>query len=481
MRKEFIIFIIFIFSNCILLAQKETNHWLIGNSFHLNFTNGVTANYEDSSFTIVESSISISDTSGNLKFFCNGRKVWSNDFSLLTHGDSIMGNTSATQSISIKIPNNDSLHLIFTTGGQGNDIYLDMPIQKGLYYSILNANGNNGLGSIVKKNILLDTLATERISAVKHANGVDIWVTIKRYNEPTFFSYLITENGIDTVPIVSYVGSIENFQVANSGIGQMKFTHKGKFLALCNSLDNKIELYNFNNTTGLLSEYAISNKMISNSASYRMYGLEFSPNDSILYCTQLINGAPSNLLQINIYNGAANPLNTYKVLSTSNSPIGLQLALDGRIYGVTVDNNFPPYDRRIDFINKPNLEDSCSLVTGLFYFNSPATSLPNYEQSIFLVQQPNAVKQVKKMRRIEVHPNPNKGIFSVILPGSFNAEGGTIFIRDITGKKVFEQSVTVSDQSELMLNLEHLSNAIYILELSENKGSHYFNKIEILK
>jgi aminopeptidase N len=76
------------------------------------------------------------------------------------------------------------------------------------------------------------------------------------------------------------------------------------------------------------------------------------------------------------------------------------------------------------------------------------------------------IKENKAINNINIFPNPNSGNFKVTLPENFT---GQISIFNISGNKVFEQNLE-NKNSTLALNLESLSNGLYVLQLTDDKN-----------
>jgi len=75
-----------------------------------------------------------------------------------------------------------------------------------------------------------------------------------------------------------------------------------------------------------------------------------------------------------------------------------------------------------------------------------------------------------------VYPNPTSGIVTVT--GSFETSKGTCTIFDLMGRRIFTQNITLSNTTEL--NLSHLSEGLYILEI-QNAGKSFRSKLLISK
>ncbi len=111
-----------------------------------------------------------------------------------------------------------------------------------------------------------------------------MWIITHLTSSNAFYAYLLTNTGLNTTAIVSAVGSVHTG--GSNDIGYMKASPDGMRLALAVRYQNLVELFDFDNNTGIVSNPLV----LSTSISYS-YGIEFSPNGSKLYAT---NGLSSN-------------------------------------------------------------------------------------------------------------------------------------------------------------------------------------------
>ena len=91
-----------------------------------------------------------------------------------------------------------------------------------------------------------------------------------------FNIYSITAGGINTTPITQDIGSIHSNidGRGSSAIGYMKFSPDGNRLAVAAWTNNFIEVFDFDRSTGVLSNPIRINTVVSG-LTYRPYGLEF--------------------------------------------------------------------------------------------------------------------------------------------------------------------------------------------------------------
>ena len=266
-----LISLIFLFS--IIYGQKEANIWYFGNQAGLDFNSGSPVTLTDGAMFAFEGCASIADEDGNLLFYTDGSSVWNANHITTANGFGLLGNASSTQSaIIVKNPSNDSIYYIFTVPAQG--------FGDGLRYSEFNINLDGGLGDINGvKNIMLANPVCEKVTAVRHANGQDIWILAHGYNNNEWYAYLLDETGPNLVPVITNIGVVIN--QTNHTIGYMKASPDGTKVATVYDYSmHPAELLDFNTSTGVFSN--LTNIGLPQ-IGFGPYGLEFSPNSNVLY------------------------------------------------------------------------------------------------------------------------------------------------------------------------------------------------------
>ena len=187
-----LIFLLTIAIPVFINAQKQGNIWYFGNHAGLDFGKGIPIVLTNgATYTPIgcpdEGTAVISDSSGSLLFYSNGCLVWNKNNQIMPNGEGLLGNYSSTQAaLIIPQPNSERYFYIFTTDDFCNDA-----LRNGFRYSIVDICLDNGLGDVMigNKNIkLLDTVA-EKLTAVRHANGIDYWIITHKYYSDAFYSY----------------------------------------------------------------------------------------------------------------------------------------------------------------------------------------------------------------------------------------------------------------------------------------------------
>ncbi|MDB5255920.1 MAG: hypothetical protein JWM14_615 [Chitinophagaceae bacterium] len=307
-----------------------------------------------------EACISMSDASGNHIFYSTPNFVFNKNRTQMPNGSGLLGHASATQMAAVADPGNINLYYLFTLDAFGG--------ANGLRYSVIDMSLDGGLGDVVaiSKNTLLLTPVTEKISTVKHSNGTDTWVIVHEYNTDAFYAYLVTPTGISATPVITHIGSVHS----GNSIGQLKFSPDGCKIALAMADEATIELFNFNNQTGVLSSVV----SINNSDYQDCYGVEFSPDGSKLYIgTELTR----NIYQFDMGKTTSASITASRVLiGHVNSTAGIaafQLGPYGKIYVARTDT------RWLGVINNPNAPGILSgfVANGVNLGLNPAGSFGN--------------------------------------------------------------------------------------------------------
>ena len=368
-KMKKVLYIVFLIQSIFCNGQKESNYWYFGNKAGLNFNTNPISPLKNSSLQTFEGSSVISDANGNLLFYTDGKTVWNKKNQIMANGTGLSGNPSATQSgVIVPGDNYGVIYYIFTVGmfrfPKG------IPNTK-LEYSIVDMSLEGGLGRVTHKNKALFTSDTpgniiassEKIAAIQHTNRRDFWVIAHDFrlsrmistrvpqhiiigedeigSGDKFYVYLVSDKGV-SAPKIYNIGKTHY-----DPRGYMKISRNGKYLAVAvvralqldfsqkdmsvqgfyDKEKSFIEVFNFDNKTGVLSKRNTGLSLVENKAPARrsksFYGLEFSENSKYLYASERFEG---KLYQFEIDSGKE------KVIDNKNIANALQLAPDGKIY-----------------------------------------------------------------------------------------------------------------------------------------------------
>ena len=319
-------------------AQIEYSNWFFGYGCGMRFDGLATPVFQSGSpIHALEGTATMSDDAGNLLYYTDALTVWNANHVPMLNGTGLWGGNSATQSsLCVRKPGSASLHYVFQVGNANN---------ADLYYSIIDMSLDGGLGGVTAdKNILLETSITEKIAGCPHQNGIDRWIVVHRWNSDEFNAYLLTSAGLDTVPVVSAVGAIHTGSMLHTA-GQMKISPNGDKLALTTYYMNRTQLFDFDNSTGLVSA------PIGLPETEREYGIGFSPDGTKLYtATVLYDTLFARILQYDITSNDSMLIaaSEYMVYQDTQNFGSLEIGLDGKLYAARYMTNY------LGVINAPN-------------------------------------------------------------------------------------------------------------------------------
>jgi len=370
-------------------GQQRANVWYFGvRGAGLDFSCAPPMPVQGGMYYSTESCASISDTSGSILFYTNGDSVYNRYHYVMPNGFGIGQDpgcwSSSTQgALIIPAPDSDSLYYIFTTDCIGNNL------ANGLRYSTVDMSLNGGLGEVVVKSQPLRSSVTEKLAAVHHANGKDIWVLVHEHGTNSFFAYLVDSTGLDTIPVISNSGQVHWLPTHPMSMarGYMKFSPNAQKLILVSISDQHNysiypELFTFDDATGQVTlDYTIIDP-----DSINYYGATFSPDNQLLYLSGGWKGQYVHQFDANAGSSVAFLSSKHIVFTTSvtgYAPSALQTGPDGKIYVVT-------HQPWIDVIEYPNTPGSGCVyqsqkiqLSDCPLFSTSLFGLPNYPESYF--------------------------------------------------------------------------------------------------
>ena len=355
-------------------AQGEYNNWCFGEGILLNFNSGnpvvQSCSVNTNNGGNLLGTTSISDKNGNLLFYVNSDTIWSANHSAMTNG-TLNRSSGALQSVNIlPFPCNDSLYYVFAF------FVPNIPgtTSINLEYSVVNMNKNNGLGEVVQKQIPIDTNVLTAMGMTRHANNRDYWITYQKKDTNIYYSRLISSMGIGS-KIFSQVGSNKYWS-----LGTLKFSGNSDYLTNCIKISGIIECYQFDNSTGILSN---SINLLYPASVTHQYPIssQFSKDQSKLYIT-----GPRALIQFDFSSGNPTTIsNSAQIISwDSNYTFAsgytdISLAPDNKIY-ISQTGNF------LSIINNPNSNGvNCGFAnSSLNCFASTVSGFPTILPNLFV-------------------------------------------------------------------------------------------------
>ena len=477
-------------------AQQHDNIWLFGYSSDpdtsifggsvLDFNKQPTDifyQYREMNFDVTNASIC--DTSGNLLFYTNGIYIADASHQPMENGDGInLGEYADNHQIygyildqgafAIPKPSSKSLYYLFHSAKDYPNTQVSYHSPK-LYYSLINMNLNNGLGSVVEKNqiVIDDILMAGNITATKHSNGRDWWILVRKYESNQYYRLLVSPDGIDNQ-------GIQEIGISFSiGIGQSVFSPDGSKYVVYNGNyiweGGLLNIYDFDRCSGLLSDPI----QAANIDSAYTLGAAISTNSRYLYLSSF-NYIYQYDLEANDILGSKDTVAVYdgyelKIAPTIGIPTRfslMQLAPDGKIY-----ISIPGGVNVLHVINNPNeAGEACDVAQHSVFlptYNSRTMpNFPNYRlgassEPCDSIVSTNDIFFVNE--NIKVYPNPTKGTIHLEL--NRETESNREFLLyDMTGKFVTSYLIP-KGQKRVNFNIATLQSGIYYYKCKLEEGT----------
>jgi len=328
----FILTCVYIFCNAEAQELRRGGNWVAGYSPPVQFS-------FTSNFLVIDTflkhgpSISvgpscISDTNGNLEFFCNGFHVynkegwplrWENNqtdtlnIPLGTKLYDYYNGDGFFNQMSLILPKKNNQYYVFTTG-MSDGAYDDWKVTQTefrfdvLTYHVVDMDANHGQGEVVEKNKILMQdayLSHNRMSAVRHANGRDWWLVKPHRNEQRFYLFLVQPDTIlgpyeqvvpfnmDSIPIQFGIYGID---------GQLSFSPNGEWMGSTEAAYQGAFVYHFDRCTGILQPHHFFKVPWMDSTLWDFSSAHcFSPDNQLFY---IISG--SNIWQYDLWDTTIN-------------------------------------------------------------------------------------------------------------------------------------------------------------------------------
>ncbi len=334
---------------------KRTNIWHFGRDAGVDFNSGEPVALYDGKLNSVGGVITMSDTNGSLLYYTTGRRLRNRKHDLIS---SSFG-PNWTQMISFPAIGSNHLYYVF-----GVPSYNPPLSYYNTSYTIIDMTMNGGLGGVSGTHTYLDAAwdASEKITATKHKNKQDIWVVTRKYTENKYASFLVNENGVNTVPVLSPASDWQ--PPLYHAAGQMKISYDKEYLINCTEghdyvgINSNTEVCKFNDESGELNYmYSFDFNDPNKPGDYEPFGVEFSPDSKLLYIT--FNAGQSSLIyqfDVQYIEDSAlfvqSAILIRAMLEDAPDRSGLQLASDGKIY-VAIWKETPYTNHYLGIIHKP--------------------------------------------------------------------------------------------------------------------------------
>ncbi|RRO20141.1 T9SS type B sorting domain-containing protein [Flavobacteriaceae bacterium 14752] len=433
-KQRYFLLFLFILFPILTFSQGEANNWYFGNNAGISFNTSPPTVLNDGQLSTNEGCSSISNASGELLFYTDGRTIWNANHQIMNNanyfgGTGLNGDPSSTSSgLIVPHPTDEDLYFVFTVDEPHHENAFAFPNQgpanpdgsprttysdtnqsipqaddgfnNGFNYSVVDMSLNGGLGDVLpaQKNIELVTYdpndsedvkfkCSEKITAVRGENCNSIWV-ITHFKD-TFYAFFIDDTGLNETPVTSQVGPfVSTDDYRRAAIGYLKASPNGDKLITANqTMDfdpvndvdqgtGNVYLFDFDSNTGVVSNPV---ELVND---VNAYSVEFSPEGTKAYAS-VTQSDVSTILQWDLEaTNIPNSIFTFNGVS-GNASGAIQLAPNGKIYRSMVGQSF------LSVINNPELpgnqaDYSESLANGAISLgNQTNFGLPPFIQSLF--------------------------------------------------------------------------------------------------
>ncbi len=250
--------------------QFTNLNWKLGTNLSLDFSNGqAIVNLNDSNRSTMNfTNTSITDRNGRIIFYSNACKVYNRNGDTMPNGSGFNHGFYSDQYVNtdyyplwkaatiVPFPNDSNKFYMFYMNMQWNTDGGYFPEK--LYYLIVDKSLNGGLGDVTLKDqiaISNDTLG-ENVFAVKHGNGKDWWIIVRKFKSNIFYKILVDSVGVHNSG-TQRIGNGFNFSYATGGSSGSSIIGD-KISYIYNTLNYKpfqLDLFDFDRCTGQLSNY----------------------------------------------------------------------------------------------------------------------------------------------------------------------------------------------------------------------------------
>ncbi len=478
--------LLFFFSCCFCAAQtrnpaldiNRTNVWKFGFESVAGANDSPGLDFSTGSPTLVNGGIDINDgattisnLNGNLQLYGGLLKMFDHTFSPMSNSG-IVGDSGwiGIGQANLAIPMPNSLNIIY---------YFSSSVT--LKYSVVDMNLNGGNGGVVARNVELQPYPTGvKLAAVHHCNGSDIWVVYHKWLTNSFYAFLLTDTGINAIPVITNIGPVDD-QQGMFQTGNIKFSNNGNKLAITFSgFDTIPYLFDFDKLTGIVSNPIPLQKDIGDQ------GIAFSGDNSKLY----ISTNNGRLLQydLNAGNPAAITASRKLIAEVVTDYTTMQLARDGKIYVVSGSN---PYRKYLGIVNNPNAPDTfCLFVAQGLYMNGAqghVNSLMNTVDSYFYTGSSaypcygDTALNITSINNFNTHcyPNPFSDFTTIEIPDVLYYQGKIEYqLCDATGR-ICKAQITEIVNKRILLERGQLNAGMYFLSVKLS-GKTQVIKLSIL-
>jgi len=326
MKTKKIIFLVGAFF--LLNSSAYSQIWYFGTNAGIDVT-GVEVGVAGGQIATQEGVCTQYDCNGNMLFYTDGVNIWDDTHTPYTN-DGLAGSGSLTSILACPKPGTSGSECFIFYGIPGNAVSGGTH-----YYAVVDVTTK----TVLVKDVIFGTDYFEGMTIAAHSNGTDYWFINHGGSDNIFQSWIIDGvSGPDGIAYSSGSGYGVSMSWSTSNAGYMATSKANDKIAYCNASNGKVEVLNFNNTTG--SPTGIARSWTFGSW---VYGCDFSPDGNYLYFTE----RTVALREGNISNGSTTTISAV----ATNGGIwmgGVRRAASDKIYIGTLNQT------DIGVLNTPN-------------------------------------------------------------------------------------------------------------------------------
>ena len=340
-----------------------------------------------------------------------------------------------------------------------------------LRYSVIDMRYNNGLGKTILKNVPLinDSTTLADIAVVKHSNNKDWWIVVKKFIRGSYDKFLLSNGNFQIVNQQEIGDTTNHYQ--DGGGGTLTFSPDGSRLIRYHPYDDGFFLFDFDRTTGQLSNYQ---RILVTDSLVLDGGACFSPSGRFLYVGTYWDLYQYDLESTDIKGSEVHiaHYDGYKTKGILRAMIGrMQWGPDCKIYvncrnsmdalhvihrpnekGIACD--FRPHDLKLPQLHGGTLP----------YF-------PNYRLGLAPICDPEltvSVSEVPVLPEVYVFPNPARDRIHISVR-EVSSNAGRLQIYNTAGQRI-KESAMVSGMNENKIEVSGWQSGIYFYVIYLNDG-----------
>lgn len=453
-----------------LVAQHQADTWYFGaDGAGLRFSECQVTVLNNGKFEGYEGVATMSDkNTGELLFYTNSEWVMNKVHDTIPNSNLITNGNTITQVLILEKPGSSSIYYIITSEVQGFS-------GQHLRFHAIDMTMNGGMGGVLfKDSMLYNSPSTEKITAIKHSNGTDYWILAHEYNTNQYLSFRVSAAGINTNPVISAIGKVHGDPSYASAVGELKASPNGQKIASVTLALPNIELFDFNKTTGVLSNLitipAIAGYDGLNNPISNLYGLSFSKNSNMLYATQwLSSDSLSKIIQLNVSSNDSTQISNSKktIFSTSEKNLySLKLAPNEKIY--VAQNSTKNFLGCIQFPDSVGM--SCAYVDsaislGASHSGWGLNNLMEYNE--YCTTQPNQISDISTEAEFKLSPNPCGDLLELSITGNGSTEF-QLQIASFTGQRLLPSMWLVSGKNKI--DVHAIPSGLYVYRILDGNN-----------